>query len=365
MTEFRTNQPASVAHAALKATVQTMEKAKQNAVLWFGDILERKLYCELGYSSINQYASQELGFSSSRTGDFLNICRKLEKLPKVKAVLEKEELGYTPIREVVKVADETNEADWLKFAQENSRRALEREVKLSRQAAADKAAGQASLLPLPKTRPAAVVNVRVALEMSPTQFARYEALWEQARKLGSGPNDKIEALLEMLECYVAECSPRGDALAKKPVEAQSVAITIQGQGSSKSVSSEGCRPPVQIHIHQCPDCGKATVQTSKGELEISQDELEHAQCDCQVSQPGERNRNSIPPSIRRLVLARDRHRCQRPGCGNTKFLEVHHKVPRSQGGTNDATNLTILCSGCHALLHRKKWSQPQFLGKSV
>jgi 5-methylcytosine-specific restriction endonuclease McrA len=28
-------------------------------------------------------------------------------------------------------------------------------------------------------------------------------------------------------------------------------------------------------------------------------------------------------------------------------LEVNHKVPRSQGGTNDAENLEVLCRDCH------------------
>lgn len=28
--------------------------------------------------------------------------------------------------------------------------------------------------------------------------------------------------------------------------------------------------------------------------------------------------------------------------------EVHHKVPLADGGTNDASNLTLLCQSCHA-----------------
>ena len=84
MTEFQTGLAANAAHSALKSAVKTMADAKQNAVLWFGEIMERKLYRELGYSSINQYAKLELGFSTSRTGDFLQLCRTFKKLPKVK-----------------------------------------------------------------------------------------------------------------------------------------------------------------------------------------------------------------------------------------------------------------------------------------
>ena len=67
MTEFQTDRSAAVAHAALKSAIQTMENSQNSAVLWFGEILRRKLYRDLGYSAINQYAQLGLGFSRTRT----------------------------------------------------------------------------------------------------------------------------------------------------------------------------------------------------------------------------------------------------------------------------------------------------------
>jgi len=52
-----------------------------------------------------------------------------------------------------------------------------------------------------------------------------------------------------------------------------------------------------------------------------------------------------------------RHKCQRPGCDHTRYLEIHHKIYRSRGGTNDPSNLTCLCSACHALTHEKRGFQ--------
>ncbi|MBU8871843.1 MAG: HNH endonuclease [Gemmatimonadales bacterium] len=34
-------------------------------------------------------------------------------------------------------------------------------------------------------------------------------------------------------------------------------------------------------------------------------------------------------------MARDRYQCQRPGCNHARFLEIHHIIPRSIGGTDD------------------------------
>ncbi len=53
-------------------------------------------------------------------------------------------------------------------------------------------------------------------------------------------------------------------------------------------------------------------------------------------------RGVIPPKIRRFVLLRDRG-CTIDGCTSRYRLQVHHIVPRSQGGTHDVENLTTLC----------------------
>ena len=39
-------------------------------------------------------------------------------------------------------------------------------------------------------------------------------------------------------------------------------------------------------------------------------------------------------------------------CGwNEASCDVHHIIPRKQGGTNDNSNLTILCPNCHRKAH--------------
>lgn len=45
-------------------------------------------------------------------------------------------------------------------------------------------------------------------------------------------------------------------------------------------------------------------------------------------------------------------RCQE--CWKAGRLEVHHKVELQHGGTNDPSNLMVLCRGCHVEAHRPK-----------
>jgi hypothetical protein len=87
---------------------------------------------------------------------------------------------------------------------------------------------------------------------------------------------------------------------------------------------------------------------------VARAEAERLQCDAAVATPGGRNTTTIPPRVRREVLARDRHTCQAPGCGRRRYLEVHHVVARSRGGSNAAENLVTLCSACHRVWHERR-----------
>jgi 5-methylcytosine-specific restriction endonuclease McrA len=40
-------------------------------------------------------------------------------------------------------------------------------------------------------------------------------------------------------------------------------------------------------------------------------------------------------------------------CGSKSNLEAHHIVPLFAGGTNDDTNLQVLCDDCHKRKHKK------------
>lgn len=58
-------------------------------------------------------------------------------------------------------------------------------------------------------------------------------------------------------------------------------------------------------------------------------------------------------NIKQYVLTRDKRTCQH--CGKTETrLEVHHIKFRSQGGTDNPSNLITLCSKCHKDLHSNK-----------
>jgi hypothetical protein len=324
-TDFQKGRPASHVHASLQESLRQLERAQQCAVLWFAEIMDRRLYRELGCSSIYQYAMKRLGFSRSRTRDFIRLAGQLEKLPAVKEAISKGELGYSKAREIVKVATPDTQDEWLRAAK-RPRKELVEEVKRVKHAARQDPR-QGELLPgqAPVVAPREL-PVGFRLELTPEQEGRRAALMERLHKLGGVPTDGAELLLEALAALVdeKEKGPRGPIVSA---------------------------PPFQVHVHE--EKGELTVPTNAGKRKLDRPDRERIQCDSAVCAKGGRNRTTIPPRIRREVLARDRHRCQGPGCGRTRFLEIHHITPRNAGGSNDPDNLTTLCAACHRLWHER------------
>lgn len=57
----------------------------------------------------------------------------------------------------------------------------------------------------------------------------------------------------------------------------------------------------------------------------------------------------IPNHVRREVYRRDGWRCALCDC--SRYLQIHHVIPRGKGGSNAVQNLITLCDRCHAAAH--------------
>ena len=381
--EFTPGRPAGTVDAALRQALAVADQAHRCAVLWFAEVQRRELYRALGHASLELYAVHRLGFSRNRFWQFKRLADDLERLPSLREAVADGRVGWTKAQQVARVATSQTEAAWVGRAGQCGRRelaaAVTAEVARVRGVAREVArgvvrgsargvthgeapgmcagptacfndgAGQLALglgapadgtamsgtatTAAPSTSmPDTAIPATVTLRADALQVARFEALVERARKQGRVPAQagRMELVLAALERIV------GDA-----------------NDDSGAETPRAHRAPVQIVVHQCPDCAAATVTTAAGERPIAPAQVAALACDAQVLEPGRPNRATIPPRVRRAVLARDRHRCATPGCGADAFLEVHHVVPRSRGGSNQAANLVTLCGRCHAFVHEE------------
>jgi 5-methylcytosine-specific restriction endonuclease McrA len=332
---YAPNQPAATVDAALRQALAACDRARECAVLWFAEVQRRELFRALGHPSLELYAVHELGFSRNRTWQFKRLADDLDRLPALRDAVATGELGWTKAQQVARVAGESTQAAWVAKAKVTGRRELEREVHAARQRRRRGGTAGAGQLELgAAVAPAQLVAedppATITLRADGLQLARFETLVERARKRGLVPRtaDRMDLVLAALESLV-----EGPAAA-------------EGSAQAKG-------PATRIVIHQCPDCGRAAAVTARGERTLAPAQVAAAGCDARIEQAGKRNRATIPSRVRSAVLARDRHRCATPGCGAARFLEVHHVVPRRQGGSNRAENLVTLCARCHRFTHEQ------------
>ena len=71
-------------------------------------------------------------------------------------------------------------------------------------------------------------------------------------------------------------------------------------------------------------------------------------------------RNRIPTKVRQEVYRRDENMCILCLGALSQVVHLHHVVKRSQGGTNEPSNLVCLCPICHAIAHGEYQLKNQF-----
>jgi hypothetical protein len=119
------------------------------------------------------------------------------------------------------------------------------------------------------------------------------------------------------------------------------------------------RPAYQTSITTCRDCKRSWTSDGGEDHDIDSATLEKAQCDAEhigdLEAPAPaRMTRTVTKAKRRLVYARDGQRCAVPGCHYTHGLDIHHLVFQANGGKHHLSNLILLCSVHHQLLHDKK-----------
>ena len=233
---------------------------------------------------------------------------------------------------------------------------------------------QRRVTPADRATPAvmsATETLYVGYAFTPEQYSHWEGITTALHKHGF-QGTKEELLLVAMESLLAsgrqgtlnvrKIQDTGSEPAADVGDSEDVTGTESGLRSASQVSRDTCgstsAPGYRIIIQYCPACEKATLDNARGSFTAPAPLLATAFCDsAQETLNGKgkvRRRLTIPPQVRRQVLRRDRYRCQAAGCGNTQFLQVHHRLPIANGGKTKLDNLITLCGRCHRALHERE-----------
>ncbi len=200
--------PASDVEARLVAALRDLDAARQNAVIWFGEILARKLYLEFGCSSIHHYARPAAGVLAGADRVLPAALPVLRGAAGIEGVGR---VGGGAVDEGSRGGEGGHAGDGVVLGRSGADHRTAR-VGAAGGGDAGRGAGPAAgagaggtaggqmawmarrmgRRPEPMTRwtdaavvsPVTEVPVTVSFQLSPEQYARYEAMLERARKSG-------------------------------------------------------------------------------------------------------------------------------------------------------------------------------------
>jgi hypothetical protein len=303
---------------ALRAIRRRRAALDAEEARWLREAEDLQIWRPLGMVSALDYMERVLGFAPRTAQDRLRVARALGDLPQLTAALAADELAFSAVRELTRVATPGTEASWIAAAAGKNLRQIEELV-------ADHRPGDR---PDDPPDPQARTHI-VRFELAAETFARLR----QARTV---LDDEHGTNLSDDEFVAGLCSA--------VLESATCAETTG-------------RAKYQVAVTVCQRCWQGWQEGAGAQVAIEPAAIDRAMCDAQHigSIDGavpERASQDIPPSTARLVWRRDGGRCRVPGCRSARGLEIHHLVHRADGGGHEASNLCLLCSACHLAHHR-------------
>ena len=271
------------------------------------------LWRELGMTSMREYLEQVFGYGPNVASERIRVAEALDAMPALEEALEANELPYSAVRAISRIATRKTERAWVAACRGKNLRQIE-ELLAERE---------------PGDRPDDPRKPDLRL-----QSVTYRL-----------PPHVIAMIRQCRQKLEADMGERVDDA--QLAEAMAMAFLRGGEPTKKA--------PNQIALSVCPACKVARQNGAGVEIAVSRAVLERAACDAEwlgnLDGPRARAVQDVTPKVRAFVLARDRNRCRVPGCRAAQNIDVHHIVHRWQGGSHEPSNLIALCSGHHAAHH--------------
>jgi len=306
-----------------------------------------------------------IGYGAAR--EKVRTARALGDLPAIDAAFREGKLSYSKVRALTRVASSDNEEDLAAAARFTSTEGVERMVRrLKQRERLDDVQAllrQRSLSWRWEDDGSLVVHGR----LTPEQGAVWVRALEKAEtELAFVENESAE------ERSVAERSAEGndrmeDDYRARRADAMTHVLQQSLSGTSDSPGRTGDAFQVSVHVSAETLCGgekcgdeKSQSATIDGGPHLHPETVRRLTCDGALvsifeDEDGDplnvgRRTRVIPAAIHRGLKARDEE-CQYPGCSQTRFVEAHHIVHWAHGGETRLSNLMMLCTRHHRLVH--------------
>ena len=306
------------------------------------EVERRRLYSELGYSSLFQYALKELLYSEGQAHRRIQAMRLIKEIPEVEKKVASGELSLSNVSQAQsyfrsRAKDEKKKEITL----EEKREVLQTlENKSTREGEIELLKKQPQrALPVERQRPLTPSHTEVRFVMTSEleeQLQRVRAL------LGSkGANMSLAELISQM-ANLSEESLTVKRFGKKAVQKSRTFVPEKQRVEGETSKNSASHLPVESAPPQSKDLSAGerprTFVPEKPRVKVGRGQV-HSQ-------------RYIPRRVRYQVWVRDKGRCVR--CGSSSHLQFEHIQPVALGGSSHIDNLSLHCFLC-GIPHKKHY----------
>jgi 5-methylcytosine-specific restriction endonuclease McrA len=278
-------------HQKAVQAAQRFKKAEADLISVLQEVESSKTFFKLGYTSLFQYVVQSLQLSESVAANFITVSRKAKEFPALQNAIDEGKLTVSKARKVTAVLTPENQKEWVDKAIELPQKKLEEQVAV----VAPETKVQNGVKPVAENLSQLKVGISKQLE---EKLKRVQDLESQRTRRAVKLSETLEALVDL---YLEKKDPvkKADRALKRDADA-----CVARHANQADQSDTGPIPAKTKHQATFRDGGQCT------------------------------------------------HTDGRKRCENRRWLDVHHIIPRSHGGTNTLENLRTLCSAHHRMEHK-------------
>ena len=124
--------------------------------------------------------------------------------------------------------------------------------------------------------------------------------------------------------------------------------------SGKNFCSQKCFGELCKKKSICPVCGKEFKRINSGQKYCSRGCANRSRIGVKYRTGARRDNYKNKEDQKRSLIEERGPVCEICGYDNAKILQVHHIKEKKDGGTDELTNLQLLCPNCHFTIHYGK-----------
>lgn len=317
------------------------------------------------FASCAHWLHWRTGIDLGTAREKVRVAHALETLPLISATMQRGAISYAKVRAITRVATPANEAALLAFAQAGTAAHVERLARAWRRV--DEATA---------SREAEARHLHRHLSTWTGEDGMVVIRGRLTPELGAVVQRALEAAVNRLR-REGRTAPNAGSLAEEvtPPQRRADALGLLAEAALSADLDRGTtgdRYQVMLHLDSGygvaagePSAAPAgeglsgTLEVDHAAVDVSAETSRRISCDASlvpmrhghdgtVLDIGRKTR-TIPPSIRRALLARDRT-CRFPGCTSGR-CDAHHVEHWLDGGPTSLDNLVLLCRRHHRSVH--------------